>query len=147
MVDDAIRNSSNSQNTAKGRYFQMLASHALEKHFETTFDKEVSIEIGNPPKDHAFDLASSDGQIIVECKNYSWTASGNVPSAKLTTLDQAVWYFSFLHDRKCVLIMRRATHSKHHETLAEYYYRIHGHLLRDVMLFELGIETEKLRIF
>lgn len=33
---------------------------------------------------------------MAECKCYMWTDSGNVPSAKLMGLDEAVFYFGFL---------------------------------------------------
>ena len=47
---------------------------------------EKVVPVGNPPKEHRFDVVSADGDIIIECKCYTWTNGGNVPSAKMSTL-------------------------------------------------------------
>lgn len=44
---------------------------------------EVPVSIGRSAKNHKFDCVSEDGEIVVECKTYIWTDTGNVPSAKL----------------------------------------------------------------
>lgn len=68
-----------------------------------------------------------------------WTDSGNIPSAKLMCLDGAVFYFSFLPaEAKKILCMKRATFHGKAETLAEYYVRVHGHLLGDVFVYEIS---------
>ena len=82
----------NSLNTAKGRDFQAKATKILSRHFEVGFHTEHSIPIGKPPKEHKFDLASDDLRFIGESKNYSWTVSGNVPSAKMAFINEAVFY-------------------------------------------------------
>lgn len=128
----------NSENPHVGRLFQELAQSALEKEFKTPFEQETSIKIGNPPRAHKFDLANEDHSIVAECKCYTWTDSGNVPSAKLMGLDEAVFYFSFLPpETKKILCMKRATFAGKTETLAEYYVKIHGHLLGDVWVYEV----------
>ena len=68
----------------------------LEKKFCTSFEPEAVVAIGKPAKNHKFDLANDGRSIVAECKCYTWTDSGNVPSAKLMGLDEAVFYFSFL---------------------------------------------------
>lgn len=62
-------------------------------------EQEAAILIGRPPKEHKFDLANADRSIVAECKCYTWTDSGNVPSAKLMGLDEAVFYFGVLARR------------------------------------------------
>ena len=129
----------NSENPYVGRIFQEEVQLLLEKKFRTTFDQEVAIAIGSPPKDHKFDLVNKDHSIVAECKCYSWTDSGNVPSAKLMGLDEAAFYFGFLPSETTkILCMKCATYSGRSETLAEYYVRVHGHLLRDVLVYEIS---------
>ena len=129
---------SNSDNPMVGRKFQYLAKKVLSKEFGISFDEEVEIDIGNPAKSHRFDLANKDRSIVAECKCYTWTDSGNVPSAKLMGLDEALFYFSFLPpETKKILCMVESKNSGKTETLAEYYVRIHGHLLRDVSVYEI----------
>lgn len=87
---------SNSENPQVGRNFQEFVQMLLGEKYNTQFELEAAIPIGSPAKDHKFDLANSDRSIVAECKCYTWTDSGNVPSAKLMGLDEAVFYFGFL---------------------------------------------------
>ena len=136
----------NSNNPAKGRAFQELAARVLEDHFSTPFHLDVPIAIGLPRKDHRFDLVSSDKRHIGECKNYSWTASGNVPSAKMGFCNEAAFYLSFLTgDVTRFITMRKDVHPKRQETLADYYYRTNKHLLGDVLLIEIDVTNEVIR--
>ena len=59
----------NSLNPGKGKTFQLLVQQALTSYFGKPFILEIAYPIGNPTKDHKFDLVSSDGGIIVETKN------------------------------------------------------------------------------
>lgn len=134
----------NSENPRVGRVFQEKVQLLLKEKFQTTFDQEVSIAIGSPPKPHKFDLANKNHSIVAECKSYTWTDSGNVPSAKLMGLDEAVFYFSFLPSETTkILCMKCATYKGKSETLAEYYVRVHGHLLRDVFVYEISDDGVK----
>ena len=129
----------NSENPHVGRRFQELVQSILEKKFCTSFEQEAAVAIGKPAKDHKFDLANGDRSVVAECKCYTWTDSGNVPSAKLMGLDEAVFYFSFLPvGTKKILCMKKATFKGKTETLAEYYVRVHGHLLGDVFVYEIA---------
>ena len=130
---------SNSENQHVGRRFQESVKLILEKKFCTSFEPEAVVAIGKPAKNHKFDLANDDRSIVAECKCYTWTDSGNVPSAKLMGLDEAVFYFSFLPtETKKILCMKKATYRGKTETLAEYYVRVHGHLMGDVFVYEIS---------
>ncbi len=130
---------SNSENPHVGRRFQESVKLILEKKFCTSFEPEAVVAIGKPAKNHKFDLANDDRSIVAECKCYTWTDSGNVPSAKLMGLDEAVFYFSFLPtETKKILCMKKATYRGKTETLAEYYVRVHGHLMGDVFVYEIS---------
>lgn len=100
----------NSENPHVGRKFQETVRVILKEKYNACFEQEVAIPIGHPPKEHKFDLANGDRTIVAECKCYTWTDSGNVPSAKLMGLDEAVFYFGFfacqdaeapLHETSC----------------------------------------------
>ncbi len=132
---------SNADNTERGRIFQLLAREKLEEEYHQHFELEQSIMIGNPKVSHKFDLVNNDRSIVVECKNYKWTDAGNVPSAKLMGLDEAAFYFSFLPEGITKLLcMSESRHPSKKESLAEYYVRVHGHLLRDVKVLEISRE-------
>ena len=137
---------SNSLNTGKGRDFQILAVEVLSQYFNVGFRIEHPIPIGNPPKDHKFDLVSDDLQYIGESKNYSWTEGGNIPSAKMGFINEAVFYLQHLpSDKKRFVVMRRDVNEKHKETLADYYYRTNRHLLNGVFIIEIDTTTNAVR--
>jgi len=136
----------NRLNTGKGRDFQRLAAKALERHFQVPFVLEQKIPIGDPPKEHKFDLVSEDRRYIGESKNYSWTETGNMPSAKMGFVNEAVFYLSFLPDSiQRFVIMRNDLRRSGGETLAEYYYRTYRHLLGRITVLELDVPTRKVR--
>lgn len=128
----------NSENPKVGKAFQELVCSRLEQHFAVPFRMEVALPIGYPQKLHKFDCVSEDGEIVVECKCYTWTETGNVPSAKMMGMNEAIFYMSYLpKDMIKILCIKKATHMRKTETLADYYCRIDGHLLRDVKVFEV----------
>ena len=132
----------NNLNPARGREFEALASNLLNGYFQVVFQTGYAIEIGDPPKKHRFDLVSTDLKYIGECKNYSWTETGNIPSAKMAFLNEAVFYLQHLHNSpNRFLVLRKDMHERHVETLAEYYYRINRHLLNGVYIIEIDIEN------
>jgi hypothetical protein len=102
------------------------------------FDEEVPLPIGVPPQNHRFDLVSPDRRCVGECKCYSFTKQDNVPSAKLSTLLEAVFFLSFLppENLKFVILDQRVR-SSGGETLATYFVRRFHHLLRDISILEL----------
>jgi len=128
----------NRENPKVGKAFQELVCCNLEKYFDIPFRLEVAIPIGSPPKLHKFDCVSEDGKIVAECKCYTWTDTGNVPSAKMMGMNEAVFYMSYLPDDVVkILCIKKAIHTKKVETLAEYYCRIDGHLLNNIKVFEI----------
>jgi len=136
----------NSMNAAKGRDFQKKAAEILKQHFKVGFQKEFPVPIGNPPKEHKFDLVSDDLQYVGESKNYSWTEGGNVPSAKIGFINEAVFYLQHLpKEKKRFVVLRRDVDAKHTESLAEYYYRTNKHLLNGVFLIEIDVETDTIQ--
>ena len=128
---------SNSDNPKNGAMFQKQVMEWFQKQFGSGFELEKKIPIGQPPKDHKFDIVNSDQRIVIECKRYTWTETGNVPSAKMGFTNEAAFYLSFLPDSyEKYIVMLRSYHSKRSESLAEYYYRTNRHLLGRVKVAE-----------
>lgn len=81
-------------------------------------------------KNHAYDLGCVDQRILVECKSHTWTATHKVPSAKMTTWDQAMLYFHATPGNYRMILCVLRDYCEHRkETLADYYIRTHGHLI------------------
>jgi hypothetical protein len=132
----------NSLNTGKGREFQRVAADFLGKHFSVEFRLDEAMPIGNPPKLHRFDLVSVDSRYIGECKNYSWTETGNMPSAKMAFMNEALLYLSLAPaETYRFIVMRLDRHLRRTESLSAYYYRTYLHLLNGVYIIELDEKT------
>jgi hypothetical protein len=130
----------NSENPSAGKAFQYKVQAKAQENFGKLFIQECPVLIGNPPKEHRFDLVSEDHLIIIECKSYTWTKSWNVPSAKLAALDEAILYMRCIIpscSARKIIIMERSFNKKTCETLAEYFVRRKGHLLADIEVMEL----------
>ena len=118
----------------------------LEEELTTILKPEVKISIGEPKIEHAFDLANENKSIVIECKNYTWTKAGNVPSAKVSTLNEAVLYFSFLDANvRKILCLKKSVHIKKQGSFAEYYVRTYGHLLRDITVYGIDESTQEIK--
>lgn len=137
--------SENSSNPKIGRKFQELSDKLLRSYFNVSFSLDKEIKIGQPPKPHRFDLVSQDGEIIVECKRYTWTKGGNPPSAKFATLNEAVFYQSFIKGKEKFIAIAKAPLPNSNETLADYYFRKFGHLLGKTILLEIDENKNKIR--
>ena len=110
------------------------------------FEVERKIAIGRPAKLHSFDISSLDESIVVECKCYTWTETGNIPSAKMGFTNEAAFYLSFLpDDTERIIVMLYAEHAKRNETLAEYYFRTNRHLLGKIKIYEFDLQTKEMR--
>ena len=128
---------SNSDNPRVGKKFQTDVKNWFENNYKNKFEMERKIAIGSPAKLHSFDISNEEETIVVECKCYTWTESGNVPSAKMGFTNEAAFYLSFLPENiEKIIVMAHATHPKRNETLAEYYFRTNRHLLGNIKVLE-----------
>ncbi len=140
------------RNAVKGYEFQNIAAEILGDYFHILFRCENPIPIGDPPKQHKFDLVSKDMKYIGECKDYKWTSGENVPSAKISSVNEAVFYLQQLPtpesptDQIRFVVMRRAVNAKHKDSLAEYYYRMNKHLLKGVIILEIDVSTKAVKM-
>jgi len=131
-------------NTHVGRDFEEKIKTYFQKQcVSLTPNLSISIGINQKKKPHKFDLGNANKKIIVECKSHTWTESGNVPSAKITTWDQAMYYFHVCPPgyRKIFIVLKDYC-PKRRETLCEYYLRTKEHLIsEDVEIWEFDQST------
>lgn len=138
--------SDNRKNPAKGKAFQMKAATVLGEYFGVRFKLDQALPIGKPAKLHKFDLVSENGRCVGECKNYGWTHGGNMPSAKMAFVNEAVFYLTHLSRRITrFVVMRRDLRWDGKETLAQHYERTYRHLLGGVMILEMNLRTGALQ--
>lgn len=139
---------SNSDNPKNGAVFQrMVMDWFQENYSDMTFELEKKLPIGEPKKNHKFDIVDQNNTVAIECKRYTWTEAGNVPSAKMGFVNEAAFYLSFLPDSfEKYIVMLYSFHAKRQETLAEYYYRTNKHLLGKIKIAEFNPDKKQLRI-
>ena len=138
---------SNSDNPKNGALFQLSVRDWFQDHYKMPFELEKKLPIGSPSKDHKFDIVDSANTIAIECKRYTWTETGNVPSAKMGFVNEAAFYLSFLPDSYSkYIVMLHSCHEKRKETLAEYYFRTYHHLLGNIQVAEFDPASKTMRI-
>jgi hypothetical protein len=129
-MDKPFQRKGAKSNAHVGRAFEATA-RAFFAATGLELESNVSVDIGvNGAKPHSFDLGNRDLKVLVECKSHTWTESGNVPSDKMTTWDQAMYLFHAApSEYRKILFVLRDYSTKRQETLAEYYLRTNSHLV------------------
>lgn len=136
-------------NAQVGRDFELAAKKFfVGQGIELEPNLKVLVGVNSTQKEHAFDLGCDTQKIIVECKSHRWTTGNNVPSAKMTVWNEAMYYFATAPKeyRKIMFVLRDMS-NKRNETLAEYYLRTYDHLVpRGVEVWEYNEETRKAKM-
>ncbi|KVD89208.1 hypothetical protein WI90_18775 [Burkholderia ubonensis] len=137
--------SSDTWGRSTGREFEVSARRFFaNRGIDLSRNLKMMVGIGSQKKNHAFDLGCGEQKIIVECKSHRWTSTSNIPSAKLTVWNEAMYYFSLVpNDYRKVMFVLRDECAKRGLTLAAYYLKNYGHLVpSDVEFWEYD-ETER----
>ena len=124
--------------------FEDRVSKFVESKFGKRFYKQ-DLQIG-PSKFHRFDLVSEDKSIVVECKSYTWTESGNFPSAKISTAIEALFYLSRIIASRKILVFQDNINQRG-ESLVEIFVRRYDGIMDDVEVWTYSmsdsIENDK----
>jgi len=128
-------------NKERGDLFAALVGKYLAQQ-KYVLSSEYAVNVGlnsKSKKMHRFD--HGNGEMLVECKFFDRTESGNAPSAKISTLNEAMMYFhSAPSSYRKLLFLPKTEKSgiRISETFAEYYVRLHMHFIPDqVEIWEL----------
>ena len=109
---------------SKARAFFCNQGLSLQPNFR------LPIGVDGHAKAHSFDLGDGGKRVIVECKSHTWTETWNVPSAKMTTWNQAMYFFHAApRDYRKILFVLRHHNPQRRQTLAEYYIKTNRHLI------------------
>jgi hypothetical protein len=109
---------------------------------EYTFEQGCRLYIGNPQKCHNFDIVGIENNrhstMVIESRDYNWIKNKNntneIPNEKISALNETALFLSLSTCSKKFIIMRKTNPNKNGETLAQYYYRIYGHILNSLQI-------------
>ncbi len=137
-------------NAHVGREFEALAAaHYLgAETWKLLPSFPVELGVGSSKRGHRFDLGCEEPPILIECKSHNFTVSGNMPSAKITVWNEAMYFFHLAPARyRKILFVLEAKHERQRETLAISYARNYGHLIPpEVEIAEYNTEAKTLRV-
>lgn len=135
-------------NTQVGRDFETIAQeHFHNEGVPLGSNYRIPVGVGSLKKDRQFDLGSANPPVLVECKSHRWTTGGNLPSAKITVWNEAMYYFHLApRSYRKVLFVLRDFNVKRGMTLAEYYVKSYLHLIPSgVEILEYDEEAQNVR--
>jgi hypothetical protein len=130
-MDKPFQRVGSKSNAHVGRDFELVAQQFfLFAGIRLQRNLVVDVGVGSIKKSHAFDLGCSTRKWLVECKSHRWTSGHNIPSAKLTVWNEAMYYFHAAPlDYKKILFVLKDLRRGTGESLACYYLRTYGHLI------------------
>ena len=123
-------------NAHVGAGFERVALEFFAKQ-QIVLSRDFAVDVGIArKKKHRFDLGASDPKIIVECKSHKWTAGANVPSAKMTVWNEAMYYFYLAPPEfRKILFVLHDRRNKDRESLLSYYKRTYYHMIPEGVEF------------
>lgn len=134
MTPNFQRDNSTS-NASAGKRFESLVlaffnnSHNLGLISNIKVDIGISSSVVKKPK--IFDLGKN-GEILIECKSHSWRGGGEVPQAKLTTWNEAMYIFHLVpKGYRKLFVVEKYFSDKWQKTLAQYYLITYCHFIPD----------------
>lgn len=132
-------------NAHAGREFEALAAayYLGAEALQLSPDFPIELGVGPLKKAHRFDLGCHEPPVLVECKSHNFTVTGNIPSAKITVWNEAMYLFHLApQGYRKILFVLEARHERQRETLATWYARNYGHLIpKGVEIVEYNIDT------
>jgi hypothetical protein len=136
-TDKPFQRVGSESNSQVGRDFELCAQRFFLRQGLELFPKYcVEVGVGAAKKLHAFDLGSLEQKVIVECKSHRWTAGHNVPSAKITVWNEAMYYFHIApHEYRKIMFVLKSLRRGDGESLVHYYLRTYDHLIPEGVEF------------
>ena len=124
-------------NSQVGANFENIAFEYFKNKENIILQKNFELNIGiEHKKKHKFDFGNEN--IIVECKSHTWTNGNNVPSAKISVWNEAMFYFNLVSKKyKKIFFVLMDYSQKRCKTLLQYYFESYYHFIpKDVIFYE-----------
>ena len=134
-------------NYGKGSAFEKEIHRFLEQK-GIDVEKHPKIPIGiKAKKEHAFDLGNE--KLLVECKAYKWTVTGNAPAAKIAAFSEAMFYFYLAPKKYAKYFFSKKEYSpKKDKSLLKYFIDCYNYLIpSDVVLIDYNPENQSTDVY
>ena len=113
------------------RTFEDRAKRYFEQYFGRSLIREKEWRVGQEQV-HKFDSVSKDGEIVIECKSYTWVNGEDIPPAKISTLNETLLFLSRVEAERKMIVIQDDFRDSDGKSLAEYYVDHYGGLMDDV---------------
>lgn len=135
-------------NAFAGANFEDIVLNYFLKELNIEVTKRLKVDIGISTKiakkSKCFDLGIAN-KLIIECKSSNWTETGNTPSAKIATWNEAMYFFTLApRELRKIFAVERFHNNKRNISLAEYYLATNSHLIPDDVEF-LEIDSKNVQ--
>lgn len=94
-----------------GKAFQAIAREHFQKDFAIKLVREFTVRLDDG-QTHRFDLGSEQGDILIDCKSYTFTKTGNEPAAKLNHAKTDALLLRASHAQRKLLVFDDDVHPK-----------------------------------
>lgn len=121
----------NNMDRVNWRAFEKRVNQYFELFFGRDFIREKEWRVGLEQV-HKFDSVSEDGEIVIECKSYTWVNGEDIPPAKISTLNETLLFLSRVEAERKLIVMQDDFRDSDGKSLAEYYVEHYGGLMDDV---------------
>lgn len=120
----------------------MKAKAIFEKNLNITLVPEYKYLVGNPKKNHSFDLVSVDETVFIECKYRSWSVGEikKVSSGSRKSINEDILHLMLLDKDKRKIICLNKTEELNNLglTYAQEYFRHYSYLFgEEIELYEI----------
>lgn len=96
-----------------GKKFESEAKAYFEKQLGLSLaEREILVDAGNKSISHRVDLATEDLTVLIDCKSYTFTASGNEPSHKLEQAQRDALILALSPAKRKILIFDDDEHPR-----------------------------------
>jgi hypothetical protein len=130
---------------ATWREFERIAKSFFEQELSKPLLEQIPLKL-RTGEVHKFDLISDDEQIVIECKNHTWTKSGNYPSAKVIDAQRSIELLHKCPANRKIIVFH--DHQGPKETLVAVFVRRNKPLLAGIEVWRyLNCSFEKYAAF
>lgn len=123
--------------------FGKLAAELMTKIYRPAVPR-LSLKLGRPRREHQFTFGTPDRRIVGAARQGGWSDQDELPRNPWAAANEAVWYLSLVRGAEekvlCLPCVRRWDLPL---SVANIYHRLHRHLLRGIMVFEINPATRK----